>query len=319
MKSNKVLITTFPFGEVDDLPIKILKEEGLDYLINPLGKKPNEKELAEMLTDFDMVIAGTEKYTQMVLNSAKKLKFISRVGIGLDGIDFSLTNQRKIKVSYTPDAPTSSVAELTLGFILTLMRNLIISNKNMHNNNWKKLIGKSFSASKVGIIGLGPIGREVYRLLASFNCNEILLNDIYENKEIKLIGNTKWTDKESIFKNADILTIHAPLNEHTKNMIDKSVLLSMKKDAILINTSRGGIINENDLLNVLSSGHLGGVALDVFEAEPYRGGLTKIERCLLTPHIGTMTADCRTMMEVQAVKEVVRFSKGKKLKRMINI
>ena len=102
-------------------------------------------------------------------------------------------------------------------------------------------------------------------------------------------------------------------------MIDKSALLNMKKDAILINTSRGGIINEEDLLDVLCSGHLGGVGLDVFEMEPYQGEFTKIERCLLTPHIGTMTGDCRLMMELQAVKEVVRFFKGEKLKRIISI
>ena len=315
--NKKVLITTIPFGEVDPLPLMMLEEENLDYVINPLGKKPNEDELANILQDFEIVIAGTEKYTDYVLDSAKKLKFISRVGVGLDGINFKSLRKRDIKVSYTPDAPTPAVAELTIASIFSLLRHLHTSNLDMHQGKWKKIPGKSLTNSIVGIIGLGPIGQEVLKIISNFGCEKILLNDINENADIKLNTNIKWETKENIYKYADIITIHVPLNINTNNMIDKIVLQQMKSDVILINTARGGIINENDLLEALNNGHLGGVSLDVFESEPYSGKLIEINRCLLTPHIGTMTSDCRSLMELQAVEEAIRFCQGKSLEREV--
>ena len=120
-------------------------------------------------------------------------------------------------------------------------------------------------------------------------------------------------DKDEIYRQADIITLHVPLTDLTKNMINKEQLLIMKKDAILINTSRGGIINEKDLFDILCKDHLSGVAIDVFQQEPYNGPLNTIERCLLTAHMGSMSIDCRTAMEVEATEEVVRFLTNKPL------
>ena len=126
-----------------------------------------------------------------------------------------------------------------------------------------------------------------------------------------------WVSKEKIYKEADIISIHIPLTNVTKNMITKDVLFDMKKDAIIINTSRGGIINEQDLYEVMKSGHLGGAAIDVFENEPYNGKLSEIERCLLTAHMGSMSNDCRTKMEIEATEEAVCFLTGKELEREV--
>ena len=317
----KVLITTVPFGEKNRLPLDLLEKSNIEYLINPLNRKLTENELTEMLSNFDAIIAGTDKISKKVMDNASKLKHISRVGIGLDGVDLIEAKKRGIKVSYTPDVPAPAIAELTLGMMLTLLRSTHVSNSQMHQGKWHRIFGRRLSNVTVGLIGVGRVGVRIIKHLQSFDSPKILANDVSNLvKEYNLP--VQWTDKEQIFKEADIITLHLPLTGLTKNLIKKEHLMLMKKDAIIINTSRGGIINEKDLYNVMKSGHLSGAAIDVFEQEPYNGPLREIERCLLTSHIGSMSIDCRVKMEIEATEEAIRFleenlSKERCLKRNI--
>ena len=306
----KVLITTIPFGIKDSKPLQILKEAGAEYTINPLNKKLNENDLLELISDYDIVLAGTEPYTEKVLDNAPNLKLISRLGIGLDGVNLRATKKRGIKVSYTPDAPAPSIAELTLGHIITLLRSVHTSNIQMHNGDWNRYLGKTISESKIGFIGVGRIGTRVIEMLQAFGRPKILANDIVPNQDLNNKYEIDWTSKEFIFQEADVISLHVPLTAETKNMINYEELMTMKRDAALINTSRGGIINEHDLYNVMSSGHLNGVAIDVFKDEPYVGKLTELDNCLLTPHMGSMSEACRIRMEIEAAEEAVRFIKG---------
>jgi len=308
----KVLITTVPFGNKNRLPLDLLEKSNIEYLINPLNKKLTESELAEMVTDFDAIIAGTEEISEKVMNNATKLKHISRVGIGLDSVDLLVAEKKGIKVSYTPDAPAPAVAELTIGMMLTLLRSTHVSNSQMHHGKWYRFSGRRLSNVTIGVIGVGRIGAGVIRHLQSFGSPNVLVNDISDAPH-KLNLPIKWVDKEQIFKDADIITLHLPLTGITKDLIKKKQLMSMKEDAIIINTSRGGIINEKDLYEVMQSGHLSGAAIDVFEHEPYDGPLKDIERCLLTAHMGSMSVDCRTRMEIEATEEVIRFLTGEPL------
>ena len=309
----KVLITTIPFGEKDHLPLNLLENAGIEYLINPFNKKITEDQLAEIITDFDAIIAGTEPITEKVMNNAFNLKLISRVGIGLDSVDLLAAQKRGIKVSYTPDAPSLAVAELTLGFMLNLLRSVHVSNSQMHQGQWHRFFGKRLEEVTVGIIGAGRIGTGVLKRLKGFGTSKILVNDIVPNRELDCEFNLKWTSKEKIYKEADIISLHLPLTHLTKNLIRKEHLLIMKPDAVLINTSRGGIINEVDLYEVMQSGHLSGVAIDVFEKEPYYGPLKEIEQCILTAHMGSMSVDCRSRMEIESTEEAIRFLTGKAL------
>jgi len=304
---SKALITTVPFGDKNRLPLDLLEETGIDYLINPLNKKLTEDELAEMVTDFDVIIAGTEPITDKVMSRASNLKMISRVGIGLDSVDLLAAERRGITVSYTPDAPAPAVAELTLGLMLTLLRSVHVSNLDMHNGKWHRFFGRRLSEVTIGIIGVGRIGTGVLHHLKGFGSPNILVNDIVLNKKLSQQFNIEWVEKDEIYQDADIITIHTPLTALTKNMIRENELLSIKEDAIIINTARGGIINEQDLYNVMLSGHLGGAAIDVFDFEPYSGKLCDIKNCILTAHMGSMSVDCRTRMEIEATEEAVRF------------
>jgi len=310
----KVLITTVPFAKKNRLPLELLEAIGAEYLINPLNKKLTENELAEMVSDFDIIIAGTEPITDFVIKKAKKLKMISRVGIGLDGVDLLAAEKMGIKVSYTPDAPAPAVAEFTIGLLITLLRSAQLSNIQMHRGNWHRYFGKRIANTTIGVIGLGRIGSRVLNRLSVFGTPRLLVNDLSPNPDLDRKFKLEWVDKETIYRESDVISLHVPLTRSTKNMITKKQLEMMKSDAIIINTSRGGVVNELDLYNVMKTGHLSGAAIDVFEQEPYDGPLIEIERCFLTAHMGSMSLDCRTRMETEATEEVVRFIKKIPLK-----
>jgi D-3-phosphoglycerate dehydrogenase len=316
---TKILISTVPFAEKNGIPIQLLKEAGIEYLINPIGRKLREDELAEMIGDFDILIAGTEIISDKVLSKAKNLKLISRVGIGLDSVDLLAAENLGIAVSYTPDAPAPAVAELTMGMIFTLLRNIHLANADMHTGVWHRYFGRRISEVAVGIIGVGRIGSLVLQQLTALGVGRILANDLSPQNHFSGTYNLEWASKEKIFNEADVVTLHLPLNSQTKNMIIYEELMKMKANAIIINTSRGGIINEGDLYKALTEGHLSGAGIDVFEHEPYDGPLKEIERCLLTCHMGSMSIDCRARMELEATEEAIRFASGKSLQGLVPV
>ena len=173
----KVLITTVPFGEINKSPLEALTAEGAEYLINPLNKKLNEDELIELISDIDVVIAGTELYSKKVLDNAPNLKMISRLGIGLDGVDLNYAKMKGIKVCYTPDVPTPAIAELTIGLIISLLRSVHLSNLEMHSGKWHRYFGKTISDTTIGFIGVGRIGATIKDLLKNEKKPKIFVDD----------------------------------------------------------------------------------------------------------------------------------------------
>jgi D-3-phosphoglycerate dehydrogenase len=310
----KVLITTTPFADKNRLPIELLEAARIDYVINPLNRRLKEEELVDMVTDFDVLIAGTEPVTEHVMSRAARLKLISRVGVGLDSVDLLAAERRGIKVSYTPDAPAPAVAEMTIGLMLSLLRSVHVANLELHRGEWKRHLGRRIAEVTLGIIGVGRIGARVLRRISQFGTPRVLVNDIVPNLKFDPELKLEWVGKDEIYRQADLISLHVPLTADTRNMICRKQLLQMKPDALLINCSRGGIVNEHDLAEVMRAGHLGGAAIDVFEHEPYAGELTGIERCLLTAHMGSMSQDCRIRMEIEATEEAVRFLSSEPLR-----
>ena len=309
----RALITTVPFGERDATPLHLLRAAGIEYTINPLGRKGTEMELAELVVDFDVLIAGTEPVTEDVMAQAQKLKLISRVGVGLESVDLLAAQRRGIQVCYTPDAPAPAVAEFTIGLMLAVLRQVPLANAQMQRGIWQRHFGRRLAACTVGILGAGRIGERMVQHLQGFGPPRIMVNDIAPEPTLGSRYPLQWASKEEIYREADIITLHLPLTAITRNLIRKEQLLMMKPDAVLINTARGGIINEQDWADVMRAGHLSGAAIDVFEREPYSGDLVGIERCLLTAHMGSMSVDCRTRMEIEATQEAVRFVRGEQL------
>ncbi len=303
----RVLITTVPFGAHNRLPIDLLESVGVDFEINPIGRRLKADELASMVSDVEILIAGTEPITAAVMDAAPRLRLISRVGIGLDSVDLKAARERGIAVSYTPEAPAPAVAELTLGLMLTLLRHTHVANLGMHRGEWQRQMGRRIPEVTIGIIGTGRIGSRVLRRLVPFGTPRILVNDLEPQPNLVPELRLDWVGKDTIYREADVISLHLPMTKQTRNMIGREQLMMMKPDALLINTSRGGIVNEADLYEVLREGHLGGAAIDVFQEEPYAGPLAEIDRCVLTCHMGSMSVDCRSRMEIEATEEAVRY------------
>lgn len=316
---SRVFISTVPFGSQDSAPLELLRTANLSYSINPLGRKLQPYELAELIAGSEILIAGTESITREAMENAPNLKLISRVGIGLDSVDLHAALDLGIKVAYTPDAPTKAVADLTIGLMINLLRGIHLSNNQIRLSTWERHMGRRLGDIKIGIIGVGRIGAEVLSRLQGFGIKKIYANDISPKHSMGNGFNIEWTSKEQIFRDCDLVTLHIPLTKSTLGLIGKKEMEMMKPDAVIINTSRGGIINEDDLYDVLSAGHLSGVALDVFEKEPYAGKLSSFQRCLLTAHMGSMTIDCRARMELEATEEAVRFIRKQPLLNEVNL
>lgn len=314
----KIYVSTFPFCIKSSLPLEMMKEAGLDVVVNSIGRKHTEEEMADLLQSYDGVIAGTESLSKYVLEKAEKLRFISRVGVGLDSVDLAACKERGISVAYTPDAPAPAVAELTLGLMLNLMRRIHQSNREMHEEKkWTRFFGRRISEVTIGVIGAGRIGGRVVRRLSAFGTPRLLINDISPSVDLDRNHKIEWVDKVKLLKESDVVSIHVPLTPQTKNMISANEFSLMKPDAILINAARGGIVNELDLYNHLKQNPEFQAAVDVFECEPYAGPLVELNNCLLTAHMGSMSEDCRTRMEIDACRELVNFFTGKEVQKLV--
>ncbi len=312
----KVFVSTHPFSATSPESMRLLKYNEIEVVLNTHGKKITTDELAEDIKDADVLIAGTEKITEEVFKNAPNLKLISRVGIGLDGIDFELCKKYGVKVAYTPDAPTMAVAELCVGLILDLCRKITQTDKNISGGIWHRHMGTLLYGKTVGIFGMGRIGKSLIHLLSTFNCN-FLVHDRDPHFAYGRLNNVKFVTKVEVLKYSDVVSVNLPLKKETVDYIASKELTLMKKDAILINTARGGIINEMDLYKALKEGIIAGAAVDVFEVEPYIGNLRELDNCVLTCHMGASTVDSRTDMEVQAVEEIIRFKNGQSLKNEV--
>ena len=310
----KVFVSTHPYGEVSNKPLILAKENDIEVRLNPYGRKIQTSELAKEIKDSDVLIAGTEKITEEVLKNASNLKLIARVGIGLDGVDFELCKKYNIRVSYTPDAPTMAVAELCVGLILDLARKISYTNNKLKvYNTWKRFMGTLLYGKTVGIFGMGRIGKSLIHLLSSFNV-KFLVYDVNPDVAFARLYKVNLVSKEEVLKNSDIVSVNVPLKQDTIDYIKLDDLKLMKKEAILINTARGGIVNEQDLYKALKENIIAGAAVDVFEEEPYSGNLKELENCILTCHMGASTIDSRRDMELQAMQETIRFKNGEALK-----
>ena len=306
---RRVLITSVPFGQADPASLAVLKTAGADYVLNPLGRRPTEEELAEMIGGFDALIAGGETITDRVMGRAPNLRLIARLGIGLDKVDLAAARARHIQVTYTPDAPAPAVAELTIGLMLALLRFIPQADRAIRQRKWLRPVGRRLADQTVGVIGVGRVGRRVISLLTGFGCS-LLASDTAPTVNVGDPINVHWVDKETIYREADIITLHLPRTAVTADLIAARELRLMKSHALLVNTSRGELVNEQDLVEALREGRIGGAGLDVFAAEPYTGELADLENTVLTSHIGSMSHDCRARMELEAAREVARFIAG---------
>ncbi len=283
--SVKIAVTSPSFSKHPILQ-KEIRAAFDTVVLNESGERLKGEKLHRFVGDADGVVVGLEAVDSEFIASCTNLKIVSKYGVGLDNIDKELCGEKGIAIGWTGGVNRLSVAEMALGFMLGLKRNLYPTSVQLKDGVWNKSGGEQLTGKTVGIIGVGHIGKEVVRLLQPFNCR-ILVNDIIPQQEYYEEYKLEEVSKEYIYANADIITIHTPLTEETKNLIDDKALAAMKQNSILINTARGGIVNEDALRDALQKGSIAGAALDVFETEPPEDAeLVSLPNLYCTPHIG---------------------------------
>jgi len=283
----------------------LLNSKSLNIRKNDLGRKLNEEELINELKNCIGVIAGTENYSEDVLSNLSGLRIISRLGVGLDNIDIEKSKENGVKIYTTKTSPAPAVAELTLGLILDLLRQISIHNSQMKAGTWKKNMGFLLAGKTLGIIGMGTIGKKLVEITKGMNLNYLAF-DKMEHESFAKENNVEYCDFDELIERSDIISIHLSLSNETSGLIDSSALEKMKPTAILINTSRGECVSENALIKALDKKQLAGVALDVYSHEPYKGPFLKYDEVICMPHIGAYAREIRIKMEMEAAENLIR-------------
>lgn len=309
IRKYKILISNAGFGSCNPQALSLLKER-FDVIGNVDGTRFDDERFLGLSDGVNAIIAGTEKITSRVINAYQGLQLIARVGAGVDSVDLAAAAAQRISITYTPDVPALAVPEFTLALMLGLVRKVSVSDGAMHRGQWLKPTGDSLGDLHVGIAGAGKIGRRVIEILRSIYPH---IEISYYDPSVPHIEGARKCDLDTLIKEADILSLHVPLIEATKNILNERTIGSMKRGSYIINTARGGVVCEKALYDALKQGHLAGAALDVYEQEPYKGDLKDLENCILTSHIGSLTKQVRAVMEQQIAEDVVSFFESGKL------
>jgi D-3-phosphoglycerate dehydrogenase len=296
--------------------LAILKNNGFNVVEN-YSLTPDE--LAKLIPGYDAVIVrGRTKITAQILNAASKLKVVARSGVGLDNIDLETARKKSIQVVSTPAAPTTSVAELVIGLILCLLRKIPQSDRTMKEGKWIKaeLMGSELRSKTVGVIGAaGRIGLEVARIATQGFGAKVFGYDVIDYAErAKQIGLHVVPELPDLLKDADIVTIHVPYMPSTHHLLNDKTINAMKNGGILINASRGDIVDGQGLLQALKAGKLAGACLDVFHNEPpaedWEKELVRLPNVVCTSHIGAQTVECQRLESTMVAEDIVRILKA---------
>ncbi|MHB8089444.1 MAG: phosphoglycerate dehydrogenase [Anaerolineaceae bacterium] len=313
LKECRLLVTPTSYGKNDARLKTELEALVGEVIYNPTGKPLTSAEVAELLPGIDGYIAGLDVIDADALKTADKLKVIARYGVGFDNVDLEAAKSKNIVVTNTPGANSVSVAELALGLILALARQIPEAVDAVHQGKWPRYSGVSLEGKTIGILGLGAIGKQLARRLAGFDC-KILAFDPYADKQFALDNQITLAGMDQVIAASDFVSLHLPLLPETRGIVDENFLNKMKKGSYLINTSRGEAINEEALLKSLQSGHLKGAALDAFIVEPPDPNhpLLALPNVIATPHLGAQTDGATSNMGWLAMKDCLAVLKEEK-------
>ncbi|MFB5610595.1 MAG: 2-hydroxyacid dehydrogenase [Nitrosopumilaceae archaeon] len=286
------------------------------------GKIPMPKKLLlQKIKDKDGLICFPYDIVDKdVINAAKKLRAISTYSVGYDQIDVKYARKKKIRIGYTPEVLTEATADLTFSLILDLLRRVTEGDRIIRKGDWKQIygaydyVGVDLEGKTIGILGLGRIGQAVAKRATCFGMNVIYHNRKRVSRKIERTTHAKFESMNGLLKKSDVISVHVPYTKQTHQLVDMKFLKKMKKSAYLVNTARGKILKENDLVSALKKKIISGAALDVFDFEPIGKNhpLTKIRNVVLAPHIGSSTVETRKKMAELSVKNLKLALAGKK-------
>jgi len=290
---------------------EILEKNGLKVTYEP---EITPEQIAEKIGTFEVVVVRSRtKITRELVEKADKCKIIARVGVGLDNIDQEAAKEKNIKVINAVEGAITAVAELVIGLMLSMAREIPRADREIRDGNWikKELMGTELKGKYLGIVGLGNIGKRLGRLARALNMN-IIGYDVtpIDDEFSKEVGLMK-ADLDTLLSSADYVSFHVPLLDSTRHMINAEKLKMMKNTARIINTARGGVIDEEALYNSLKEGSLAGAALDVFEVEPATGNkLVTLPNFIATPHMGAQTKEAQLLAANIIAEKIIQILRG---------
>lgn len=307
-----VLISVDQLGGLSGPHIEILHQAGFEIRHSPRpGFTLSEEETIEALLGISATIAGGEPYTERVLSSLPELRVVSRWGVGFDRIDVEAATRYGVAIAVTPNANHEAVAECTMAMLLATTRFLVKHNKKVRQGLWARFASPPLRGKTLGLIGLGRIGRSVAVRAKAFG-TRILAYETFPDKDFLKTQGIELVDLETLLSQSDYVSLHVPLTETTRGLINHRTLSRMKRGSFLINTARGGLVVEEDLAVALQDGRLAGAALDVFAQEPIdkKNPLLKCENVLMTPHLAGIDDQAVNDMSLESAQNIVDLSCG---------
>lgn len=299
----KVLVTSRSFGKVSSEPIDLLKKNGIEV---DIVKGLKEEEIGE----YNAIIVGNDKITRGILEKAKNLKIICKHGVGVDNIDLESAKEFGIRVTNVPNTNSDAVADLAFGLILDLARRITNTFIRVKGGLWEPTIGVDVHHKILGIVGLGAIGKRVAKRASGFDMT-VLAYDPYISSLPREYAFVNLVSLEDVLKNADFLTIHAPLTKETKGLIGRREIEMMKRGSFIINTAREGIVDESAVYEFLKNGHLGGAGFDVIEKDsPVKDLLLSMENVIILPHMGMYSKETINSVSMACAINIVKYLRG---------
>ena len=299
-----VAISTSSFAAESSGPLDRLRQLGFEVRLNPHGRQLTPDEAHGFLDGVVGLIAGTEKLGGDCLRAHPQLKVISRVGVGIDNVDLAAARELGIAVHNTPDAHVDAVAELTLAGLMAALRLVPDCHAGIRAGTWKKPMGRLLRGKTVGLVGFGKVARALARLLGPFECPILAMDPVLDEAAAASL-NARYVELDALLRSSDIVSLHLPYAKSAHHLIGAAQLAGMREDAVLVNTSRGGLVDEDALAAHLRSHPRALAYLDCFEKEPYAGPLREIPSCILSAHIGSYARESRERMESEAVDNLV--------------
>ena len=297
---RSVAIASRSFSKHPILRSKVL-ESYPDAKFNDKGLSLSGNSLVEFLSGYEKAITALEVIDDSILSKLPNLKVIGKYGVGLDMIDLHAMKDRGVKLGWTGGVNKRSVSELVISFSVYLLHRVAFANAEVRNGEWYQVKGRQLSDCTFGIVGCGHVGKDLVKLLKPFGCN-ILAHDIIDFKEFYQENNITSVGLDELLQKSDVVTLHLPKNDSTNNILNKDRLQMLKKDAILINLARGGLLDESALKKILSEKNIAGAALDVFSVEPpIDTDFAHLDNVLITPHIGGSTEEAILAMGLAAI------------------
>ena len=313
LKHCRVLVTPTSYGKNNPALKTQLEAEVGEVVYNTTGRPLSDTDLMEVISEFDGFIAGLDTISRPVIEAATNLKVIARYGVGVDAVDLEAAQENGIIVTNTPGANSVSVAELTVGLMLSLARNIPLATQVTKSGEWPRLGGLSLEGKVIGLLGFGAIGQQVARRLSGFDCTILAYDPVIEERQAADL-NVELVPYEDVLRKADFLSLHCPLTDETKGMVNPEFLGQMKDGAYLINTSRGELVDENALYEAIDRDKLRGAALDVFTKQPPNpdNPLLSLEQVIPTPHMGAHTDGATNAMGWIALNDCLAVLRGEK-------